>query len=84
MSTELIRTPAPLSTNGYRPLGKYDYQTPDGRWLLKKQDHCGGPAWSVIDTTGEVFSSGPHGRNSYATITRSLSAARAFITEWSA
>jgi hypothetical protein len=84
VNTELIRIPVQPSPYGYRPLARYDYRTRDSRWLVRKQGHCGGPAWSVTDTTGEVFSTGPHGRNAYATIARTLRAAKAFISEWSA
>jgi hypothetical protein len=63
---------------------KYDYVTPDGRWYIQQNRGCGG-GWSVTDTTGE-YTCGSCARNpdGHATIVRTLAAAKAFISEWSA
>ncbi len=55
---------------------KYEYATPDGRWLIRET--CG-HRWSVIDTTGEITCAS-HSR--HATDVKTLAAAKAFIAEW--
>jgi hypothetical protein len=62
-------------------LGKYDYTTPDGRWRIEQYGGCGG-GWSVIDTTGKYLCGSCPRSDGHATTVRTLSAARAFISEW--
>jgi hypothetical protein len=72
---ELIRIPAK------HPDGrKYDYTTPDGRWHVEYFP-CYGGGWSVVDTSGEIRCATHPG---HATDVKTLQAAKAFITEWSA
>jgi hypothetical protein len=70
---------------GYVPyrVAKYDYMTPDSRWLVQQNGGCGG-GWKVIDTTGEyVCTSCARNSEGHTTIVQTLAAAKAFITEWS-
>lgn len=83
---DLIRVPSKRLAQArpeYRAtMNKYDYTTPDGRWYVQKDGGCGG-GWSVIDTTGEyVCTSCRRNPDGHAASERTLSAAKAFILEW--
>jgi hypothetical protein len=98
MIVELIRTPSRRRATARHvssSMRKYDYVSADGRWLIQQYGGCGG-GWEVIDTTGEWVCTtcawawdlhDGHGHAPvvrHATVVRTLSAAKAFITEWSA
>jgi 23S rRNA G2445 N2-methylase RlmL len=85
---ELTRVPSKQYQRArpeYRDIySKYDYVTPDGRWYVEQNHDCG-RGWSVIDTSGEcVCTSCWRNVDGHATIKRTLAAAKAFISEWSA
>ena len=69
---------------------KYAYETPDGRWRIEwNYGACGG-GWRVDDTRGEYFcgSCRDHkerngwGFDGHAAIMPTLTAAKAFVSEW--
>jgi hypothetical protein len=86
---ELIRVPSKQLAHArpeYRArLRKYDYTTPDGRWYVQEYRGCRG-GWEIIDTTGEYAACSCCWKNSSGHIAtrRTLDAAKAFISEWSA
>jgi hypothetical protein len=84
MSVELVRVPCERQNpHGYRT-PKYDYVTADGRWRVEKDFYiCGGPAWRVIDTTGQYRMESWWGLMREAAQVRTLESAKAFIAEWS-
>jgi hypothetical protein len=55
---------------------KYEYKTPDGRWLVRET--CGG-WWAIVDTTGRVVC---ERHPCHAIDVKTLDAAKAFIAEW--
>ena len=87
IAVELCRVPSRQYAQArpeYRPtVNRYDYTTPDGRWYVEKNRGCGG-GWAVIDTTGRYVCTGCfYNDDGHTAIVRTLSAARAFVCEWS-
>jgi hypothetical protein len=72
---------------------KHAYETPDGRWHIEwYYGGCGG-GWLVTDTHGQYICSpcreryernGWRGFDGHAAILATLTAAKAFVSEWSA
>jgi hypothetical protein len=83
--TTLIRLPSRRYQRArpeYRAtMNRYDYVTPDRRWYVETYPGCGG-GWSVTDTTGKYVCGSC--RDNHTTVVRTLTAAKAFISEWNA
>jgi hypothetical protein len=77
--------PEMLSLTSEEEKYQHAYRTPDGRWLIQRAYGACGGGWHVIDTSGRyVCTSCRSNRDGHATIVRTLTAAKAFVAEWSA
>jgi hypothetical protein len=87
----LIRIPAPTLQKRQRSDGwesseerkyKHAYQTADGRWLIERAYGACGGGWNVFDTTGEHVGASWYGLTPHLQTLPTLSAAKAFVSEW--